>query len=270
MHRTKIIGLIIVLFIMISTTCFATSEELKTYEVNKTIPVENLVEYKNSIEKEMIKDNIRYQLQEIQEQENKETIKVDKEQTEKKIVKTSNKYDVLNLFNTKKEVTEDGMSGILELQNDSLDLKINDSYKEQYKVFLTKEYKNISSNELNDIPKVIEKDGTMYYLINPIWTVSKVEKIEGQDVPIEYNGEMQYEGVKERTIIKNYIATVTYKGILEKEIISSVSLNIKYKEIPQEEKTNYIPIVATAGTGVVVVVSGIILWRKKKNKKILK
>lgn len=79
---------------------------------------------------------------------------------------------------------------------------------------------------------------------------------------------MKYEGIKERTIVKSYLATVTYKGILEKEEVNSITFKITYQEIPQEiteEKPNYIPIIATASTGIVVV-SGILLWRKKKNK----
>ena len=168
------------------------------------------------------------------------------------------------MFESKIEMTEDKMSGILELQNHSLDLKVNDSYIEQYKVSLTKNYEN----ELNDVPKIIEESGITYYLINPIWNISQVEKVEGQDIPIAYNGEMKYEGIKERTIVKSYLATVTYKGILEKEEVDSITFKITYQEIPQEiteEKTSYIPIIATAGTGIVVV-SGILLWIKKKNK----
>ena len=101
--------------------------------------------------------------------------------------------------------------------------------------------------------------------------LQEVEKIEGQDVPIAYDGEMQYEGIKERKIVKSYLATVTYIGTLEKEEIESITFNIKYKEMPQEdieEKTNYTPIVvATAGTGILVI-SGIFLWKRKKKDKI--
>ena len=82
---------------------------------------------------------------------------------------------------------------------------------------------------------------------------------------------MQYEGIKERKIVKSYLATVTYIGTLKKEEIESITFNIKYKEMPQEdieEKTNYTPIVvATAGTGILVI-SGIFLWKRKKKDKI--
>ena len=202
----------------------------------------------------------KYELQDVSKQENKQNINKEETQTKQKIVYTNNKYDVLNMFENKIEMTKDGMLGILELQNNSLDIKTNDSYIEQYKVSLTKKYENVPTNELNDIPKSIEENGVTYYLVNPIWNISQVEKIEGQDVPIAYDGEMQYEGIKERKIVKSYLATVTYIGTLEKEEIESITFNIKYKEMPQEdieEKTNYTPIVvATAGTGILVI-SGI-------------
>ena len=208
----------------------------------------------------------------MSKQENKQNINKEETQTKQKIVYTNNKYDVLNMFENKIEMTKDGMSGILELQNNSLDIKIKDSYIEQYKVALTKKYENVPTNELNDIPKSIEENGVTYYLVNPIWNISQVEKIEGQDVPIAYNGEMQYEGIKERKIVKSYLATVTYIGTLEKEETESITFNIKYKEMPQEEieeKTNYTPIVvATAGTGILVI-SGIFLWKRKKKNKYL-
>lgn len=268
MNKTKIVGLSILLITLFSNNCFASTEELKEHQINKTISVEYAEQYKDNIEKEITIDNIKYELQDITEQENKKIVSTEKEQTKQKIVYTNNKYDVFNMFESKIQMTEDGMSGILELQNNSLNIRVNDSYVEQYKVSLTKKYENVSSNELNDVPKTIEENGTIYYLINPIWTVSQVEKIEGQDVPISYNGEMQYEAVKERTIIKSYIANVNYKGILEKEEVDSITFNIKYKEIPQEEeKVNYVPVVATAGTGIIVV-SGIILWKRKKKNKI--
>lgn len=272
LNKTKIVSLSILLITLFSTNCFATTENLKTYEVSKTVSLEEAKQYKENIEKEITIDNIKYELQDISEHENKNTKSEEKEQTREKIVYTNNKYDVLNMFENKIEITEDDMSGTLELQNDSLDIKVNDSYKEQYKVSLTKKYENVPSNELNNVPKTIEENGTTYYLINPIWKVSQVEKVEGQDVPTAYNGEMQYEGIKERTIVKSYLATVSYKGTLEKEGVDSITFEITYKEIPQEiteeETPNYIPVaVATAGTGIVVV-SGILLWRKKKKNKI--
>lgn len=270
MNKTKIVGLSILLLTLFSTNCFATTDNLKVHEINKTVSIEDAEQYRENIKNEITIDNVKYELQDITEQENKGIVSEEKEQTKQKVVYTNNKYDVLNMFESKIEMTEDEMSGTLELQNNSLDLKVNDSYIEQYKVSLTKNYENVPSNELNDVPKTIEENGTTYYLINPIWTVSQVEKVEGQDVPIAYNGEMQYEGIKERTIVKSYLATVSYKGTIEKQEVDSISFEITYKEVPQEiteeESPNYIPVAVATGTGIVVV-SGILLWKRKKKKK---
>ena len=261
MKKISIIGLSILLILISATNCFATSEELKTQKIIDTVLLENTEQYKNNIKQEIVVDEIKYKLKDITEQENKVILTKDKEIKEEKIVKINDKYKVLNLFETKKETEEEGYSGILELQNDSLKIKVHDSYIEEYKVTLTKEYNNVNQNELNNIPKTIEQDGTIYYLVNPVWKIAQTQKIDGQDIPISYNGIMNYEGVKERTIITSYLATVNYKGILEKEVTESITYNIDYEEIPQE-KTNYIPIVATTTAGIIFF-SGIIIFKRK-------
>lgn len=261
MKKISIVGLSILFILICTTNCFATSDELKTQKFTDTVLLENTEQYKNNIKQEIIVNEINYKLKDITEQENKVILTKDKEIKEEKIVKLNDKYKVLNLFETKKELEEEGYSGILELQNDSLKIKVHDSYIEEYKVTLTKEYNNVDQNELNNIPKTIEQDGTTYYLVNPIWNIAQTQKIDGQDVPISYNGIMNYEGVKERTIITSYLATVNYKGILEKEVTESITYNIFYEEIPQE-KTNYIPIVATTTAGIIFF-SGLIIFKRK-------
>lgn len=261
MKKISIIGLSILLILISATNCFATSEELKTQKITDTVLLENAEQYKNNVEQEIVVEEINYKLKDITEQENQVILTKDKEIKEEKIVKINDKYKVLNLFETKKEIEEDGYSGILELQNDSLKIKVYDSYIEEYKVTLVKEYNNVSQNELNDIPKTIEQAGTTYYLVNPVWNIAETQKIDGQDIPISYNGIMNYEGVKERTIITSYLATVNYKGILEKEVTESITYDIVYEEIPQE-KTNYILIVATTTAGIIFF-SGIIILKRK-------
>lgn len=265
MNKTRVVGLSLLLVLAFSTNCFAKTEikELKAYEENKTISIENKEQYKNAIENEITLDGIVYQLKDIKEQENKITLTKDKEYQEQKIVKTDDKYNALNLFEEKRQIEEDGYIGIVELQNDSLDLKVNDSYVEQYKVILKKEYNNVLENELNDIPKIIEENGTTYYLINPVWNIAQTQKIDGQDIPTAYHGIMNYEGIKERRIIKNYIATVTYKGILQKEETDSITYHLSYEEVPmEEEKDLTIPVVATTTAGIIVC-SGIVILKRK-------
>lgn len=247
----------------------ATDKNLKTFEEEKTVEMNQIEEYKETLEQEISKDGITYKLEDIIEKENTKVVYKNKEVTKELIVNTNDKYEILNMFEQELNIKEDGYTGTLKIDNSSVTIEPNDSYKEEYKVYYEKEYKNVERNELNDIPKTIEKNDTTYYLVDPVWTVSKTQIIDGQDVPVLYNGIMKYEAIKERTVVTNYIATVKYNGKLEKEVIDTVTLTMKYTEVPtqkieekQENKNNVVvPTVAT-GTGILIC-SGIILISRK-------
>lgn len=260
MNKIKILSISAILLMLFSTNCLAKTNELKVYELNETIPINQVEDYKSKINEELEIDGVNYKIESINEKEN--VTEVSKKQTvqEQKVVTTKDKYEILKTFEDKKEYETDGYEGALELDYDTLKVEVNDSYIEQYKVTLEKEYNNVKSNELINVPKTIIEDGVTYYLTDPIWNVYKIEKIEGKDVPTAYSGNMIYEGIKERTIVTSYIATADYKGTLSKEKVESVTFNITYKEIP--EKTNYIPIAITTGTGIIIV-SGILIMRRK-------
>ena len=250
----------------------ATDNNLKTFEYEKTVKVNQIENCKKELEKEINKDGITYKLEDIIEKENTKIVSRNKEITKELLVNTNDKYKVLNMFKQELNVKEDGYTGTLKIDNNSVTIKPNDSYREEYKVYYEKEYKNVKSNELNNIPKTIKKDNVTYYLVDPVWTVSKTQIIDGQDVPVLYNGVMKYEAIRERTVVTNYIATVKYNGKLKKEVVDTVTLTIKYTEVATEksniekkteETTNNIvvPTVAT-GTGIIIF-SGIILISRK-------
>lgn len=263
MNKIKILTFTLLLIILISTNCFANSKELKTYINTETISVENATKYEKLIKDAIVVDNINYKIENIEKVENKKTLSINKEINEELIVTTNNKYNVLNLFENKKEINEDGYKGTLELQNDSLEIKVNNSYQEEYKVYLQRTYNNVSSNDINNIPKEIKENGTTYYLVNPVWNISTTEKVDNNDIPVTYNGTMYYEGIKVRTIIRNYKASIKYTGTLEKEIIDSVTFNVEYKEIQKEVNYTIPTIASTSG---IIIFSGIILIKRKNAK----
>lgn len=263
MSKIKNAGFVAIMMLIISTNVFAQTNNLKTYSESKTIEIEQTEEYEKSITDEITIDNIKYHLKDVQQQKNIITLSKDKEEQKQKIVTTNNKSEILNLFDSKIQMQEDGYFGELELQIDSLEIKINNSYREEYKVYLQETYTDIERNELNNIPKEIEKDGTTYYLVNPIWTISKIEKIGDSEVPVAYNGIMNYEGIKTREVIKDYKASVKYLGTLKKEIVETATYTLNYEEIPQE--SNYIMPVVTATAGIIIF-SGIVLVKTKNIK----
>ncbi len=266
-NKIKIIVLGLVL--LTSSMSFATTEGVKSYEESKTVLIGEAEQYKNSIKSQITINDMKYQIKGVEEQENKVLLTKEIEVREQKVVKTNDKYRILNLFETKKQEEYDGYSGILELQNNSLDLQVNNSYIEQYKVSIQKEYNNVSQNELNNIPKTLEENGTTYYLVDPVWNVVQTQKIDEQDVPVSYSGIMNYEGIQERKVIKNYIATVNYKGVLQKEEVDSITYHLTYEQIPQEEPVQepiqesnniYTPIVITTG---ILICSGFFVYKRK-------
>ena len=93
MNRTRIAGLSLLLVLMFSTNCFAKTEiqELKIHEIDKTIPIENKLEYENNIKNEITVDGIKYQLKDVKTHENKATVTRSKEEKEQKIVTTGDK-----------------------------------------------------------------------------------------------------------------------------------------------------------------------------------
>lgn len=247
----------------------ATDNNLKTFQEEKTIKVNQIEDYKETLEQKISKDGITYKLKDITEKENKKVVSKNKEITKDLIVKTTDKYEILNMFEQELNIKEDGYTGTLKIDNSSVTIKPNDSYREEYKVYYEKEYKNVKRNELNNIPKTIEKDNITYYLVDPVWTVSKTQIIDGQDVPVSYNGIMKYEAIKERTVVTNYIATVKYNGKLEKEVVDTVTLTMEYTEVPtqkteekQETKNNVVAPTVATGTGILIC-SGIILISRK-------
>ena len=75
---------------------------------------------------------------------------------------------------------------------------------------------------------------------------------------------MYYEGVKVRTIIKNYKAIVSYTGKLEKETVETVTFNMQYEKM-KTQNNNIVPVVTT--TSGIIIFSGIILLKRKNKKK---
>lgn len=243
------------------SVCFASSD-LRIVEKEYTVDYKKADEFYNSIEKNIIEDKVGYELNNIERKDNFKTLTREKEIIEEKVTNTNNLEEVIKLFNDTKDIEEDDYVGTLKRDNSSLKIEINDSYQEEYKVYLQKNYDNVSSNELNDIPKQITQNGTTYYLVNPVWNVAKTENVSDGEVPVKYDGIMYYEGIKTKTIITSYLATIKYDGVLEKEVPNTTTFTVTYKEV--KEYWNIVS--AIAGTTGFIFASGIILLNIKNVK----
>lgn len=259
----KILILTSIIMILLAnlSICFA-SNDVARIEKTYTVDYKNSEEFYNSIDKAIIENKTGYELENIDRVDNFKTLTVEKEIIEKKATNTNDLEQVIEIFNTTKDFEEDGYTGTLIRDNSSLKVEVKDSYQEEYKVYLQRNYNNVASNELNNIPKVITENGTTYYLIDPVWNIAKVETISDNEVPVEYNGIMYYEGIKTKTIVTSYLATIRYNGTLEKQVPDTTTFTVQYKEV---KEYGYI-VSAILGTTGIMFVSGIILFNLKNVK----
>ncbi len=241
-------------------------------EKSETIDYSVSEDYLNSIDKTISENGKRYELQNIDKKDNLKTEEKHYEYIEQKVVGTDNKSLILKFFEQTKNVEDDGFKGVVNMADSTLEIVPRDSYKEEYKVYLQRNYKNVSSNELNNIPKEIQENGTTYFLVNPVWNVTDVELVDGKEVPIKYNGTMNYEGKKTITIVTSYLSKIKYTGTIEKKVNDTTTFTAKYKEIenikPEKNKDNNsidIP-KAVVGTSSIIFICGIVIFRSKNVK----
>lgn len=248
---------------------FATSPNV--IEKSKNVDYSVSQEYYDSIDKTIVENGKKYELQDVQRKDNLKTESKNFETTEEKIIDASNKSSAISYFEESKNIEDDGFKGTITRDDSSIELTPADSYKEEYKVYLQRKYTNVSSNELNNIPKEIKENGLTYYLVNPVWDVTETEEVDGSQVPVKYSGTMKYEGKNTRTIVTSYIAKVRYTGTLEKQVKDTTTFTAKYKEVEsskpetKKEENKVVP-QAVVGTTGILCVCGIVLLNSKNIK----
>lgn len=248
---------------------FATSPNV--IEKSKKVDYSASQEYYDSMNKTIVENGKKYELQDIQRKDNLKTESKNYETTEEKIIDASYKSSAISYFDESKNIEDDGFKGTITRDDSSIELTPADSYKEEYKVYLQRKYTNVSSNELNNIPKEIKENGLTYYLVNPVWDVTETEEVDGSQVPVKYSGTMKYEGKNTRTIVTSYIAKVRYAGTLEKQVKDTTTFTAKYKEVEstkpetKKEENKVVP-QAVVGTTGIICICGIVLLNSKNVK----
>ena len=248
---------------------FATSPNV--IEKSKKVDYSASQEYYDSINKTIVENGKKYELQDVQRKDNLKTECKNYETTEEKIIDASYKSSAISFFDESRNIEDDGFKGTISRDDSSIELTPADSYREEYKVYLQRKYTDVSSNELNNIPKEIKENGITYYLVNPVWDVTETEEVDGNSVPVKYSGTMKYEGKNTRTIVTSYIAKVRYTGTLEKQVKDTTTFTAKYKEVESDkpetkkEENKVIP-QAVVGTTGLICVCGIVLLNSKNVK----
>ena len=271
----KIISILIVT-LSISSLAFAstfTPDVIRDYEKNGEkylaksyeIDMSNQYEFENGIELKL-KDGLKiYELDNTSKNGGKSTLS--KEDSQIKFVETNSGKieDVLLEFPSEIEYEdENGFKGTLLIDTSTVTTTevFNGTYNKSYKVTETVEYQNLNANDLDKVPKTKVKNGITMKLTSVDWIVQSTQMIGSSQVPVSYKCVAHYSGngVQKVQGESKYTSSATYRGIIEKEEIEPLNYELTYIEI---FNGTWIVIVGTLG--VILLITGLVLYRRKKN-----
>ena len=253
--------------LLTTANCFATTNEeifvkdnieyiKRTYIVSQ----EQENDFLLNLEKEFKIDKKTYQLDNSTKTGGDiiETIDIN---TTKTIKSDSNKTNkILEQLPEEIKYDKNDFKGIYKLDLNSINVKTQYNGYREYLVEDTKIYSNLDTNDLNNIPKQIMKDGMVLDLITTNWEVTETRQIQDNSIPSKYKATCYYATKKRVDNPLTYIVTAEYNGTADKVIENDFTYEITYKHIATDK--NYIPtIILVSGITLIVVV--IFITRKK-------
>ncbi len=224
------------------------------YEVTK----EEKDSFIESLEKEINYEEKNYKLlnYNVKEQDYTDIIKINDVQ---EITTNSNSLnDILNILPKTINYNKDGYIGTNNLDYESIEATpIYNGYYEEY-IDEVKQYFDLTRNDMDFIPKEIEKNGYKLYLINVDWYKQTSKNTGNFEIADLYRGEAFYRGVKRIYNPYTYRVVAKYKGTAEKKIVKPYLVEVKYEEIKSEikdvEKGNTVlPVTVTTASSIFVI-----------------
>lgn len=224
--------------------------------INKKVLESEESTFVPSIEKEIEEDNVKYKLSDYSKQEDVENSKV-VTVYKKDVIKSNTKESIINHFGESLNYDNDEYSGTITLKNYDIRTISNGKYEaiDEKKINFSK----YSKNDLDNIEKEKNINGTTYYLINVNWENDETESIDGQEIPTTYKGVMIYQAIVTRNNPFSYEITVTYEGeVIKKNPVYLYSLEYEIIEEPEvitEKPNDYtVPIIIISGLGIGLVI----------------
>ena len=146
--------------------------------------------------------------------------------------KSKDMESVLALLPQEKEfVTEDGLSGTLSLQLDTVQVEAAGYGSSTRQVSATRSYPNLASQDTASIPKSIEEDGRTLTLQNIDWRTDNTTGMSGYAIGDRYTAVATYTGTATSSYVTGYTVTADYTGT-----VSRIALNrVRYVAIFEGE-----------------------------------
>ena len=140
---------------------------------------------------------------------------------------------VLSLLPEQKEfVTDDGLSGILTLKLDTVQVETAGYGKSTKQVSVTRNYPNQVSQDTENIPKSIDDSGKKLTLSDIKWQTDNTANVSGYAMGDRYTAVATYTGTATSSYIKRYTVTAEYTGTVSRIALNKVRYVAIFEGMP--------------------------------------
>lgn len=214
-------------------------EVRKTYEMQ--VDEEPSAQAKQSFEQDgysfVLTDMLR---QELPEQESKaytETVTVNSGSKELTAI-------LPLLADTKEITTEDGFTGTLKLDTGSITVEPAGYKNNSWTVSATRTYPNLSSMDLEYIPKTTTENGRTLNFSTVDWQTDNTENVDDDTIGNRFSAVVTYTGTASSRNVTGYTVTAQYSGEVEKVLLDKVQYVAVFHGTPlvvQEAEVEEVP-----------------------------
>ena len=135
--------------------------------------------------------------------------------------KSKDMESVLALLPQEKEfITEDGLSGVLTLRLDTVQVEVAGYGSSTRNVSATRSYPNLASQDTANIPKTIEDNGRTLTLQDIDWQTDNTATTDGYALGDRFTAVATYTGTATSSYVTGYTVTADYAGT-----VSRIALN---------------------------------------------
>ena len=174
-------------------------------------------------------DLLQQELPEHEERQHTETVSLES--------KSKDMASVLALLPQEREfITDDGLTGTLTLQLDTVQVEVAGYGSSTKEVQATRSYPNLAGQDTQYIPKTIEDNGRTLTLQSIDWQTDNTASTDGYALGDRFTAVATYTGSATSSYVKGYTVTADYTGT-----VSRIALN-KTRYVAIFEGTAIVPV----------------------------
>ena len=137
--------------------------------------------------------------------------------------KSKDMETILSLLPQQKEfITEDGLSGILTLKLDTVQVETAGYGTSSKTVTTTRRYPNLGSQDTSYIPKTVEENGRTMTLQDISWQTDNTANMDNYALGDRYTAVATYSGTATSSYVTGYTVTAKYEGTVSKIALDRV------------------------------------------------